>query len=211
MKKFSLILLTLLIGLGAEAQVYPQGTHLVTLGYGFPNSVALQFDNVSVNDDFQRSVIGPAYLKYEYIASKVVSVGIQLAFSKVDIDYGIEYVDNQQLFQGREGCEITNFAAYTDINFYWLRAGRLAMYSGVGIGYNYINYKEYSDDPFFNNSIFSQSLNNAIPIGGQLNLVGAKFEISNSFGFYSQMSLGKSLFEFGFCYGFARDKNNIGE
>jgi len=212
MKNVYLFILLMVVGLRTDAQVLPQGSHIATIGYGIPNSVAIQFDNVSINNDFQRSIIGPAYLKYEYIASKVVSVGIQLAYSKVAIDYGIEYIDdNQQLRQGREGCVITDYAAFADLNFYWLRAGRLAMYSGAGIGYNHTNYDEYSDDPFFNNSIFNQSLSNAIPIGGQLNLVGAKFQISNGFGLYSQMSIGKSFFEFGLNYVFARDRNSIVE
>lgn len=202
MKK--LFLLAAFIGLAwaSNAQSYSAGTSIVTLGYGVPNFLALRFNILDV-DNYNQKLYGPIYLKYEYLASDIVSVGVQLSYSQTDIEYDINYVDlNNQVQRGREGCTITNIGVYTDVNFYWIRQGPFVLYSGFGVGYNNFGYSEFSDDPNFNPSSFIQGVRNAIPIGAQLTAMGAKVDLSNGLGVYSSFGVGKSLFELGVCYGF---------
>jgi hypothetical protein len=207
MKKGIIILSLFLITFSSTAQVYESGTSILSAGYGFPTVLSLRLISVDAADR-EISSQGPIYLRGEYLASDLISVGIQLAYAKTQVDYSIEYTDaNSQLQQGREGCDITNFGVYAEMNFYWLRSGRMALYSGLGAGYNYFNYTEYSDDPNFS-SPFGQLIGNAIPLGAQLTMVGAKVNLADGFGVYSNFGFGKSIIEIGLCYGFGSNAKN---
>jgi len=186
----------------AQAQVYSEGSHVVSLGYGAPSLLSVGFNLFTTRINYTESNLGPIYLKYEYMASDVVAVGFQMAYARTDIEYDIDYLDrNNQVASGREGCTITNFAFYSDVNFYWLRRGRIAMYSGIGIGYNNVNYSEFSDDPNSNLTNSNELTGNAVPIGAQLTAIAIKADFVKGLGAYASFGVGKSLFEIGLCYG----------
>ncbi len=205
MKKLILFLSFVLLSVVSQAQsrAYDEGSHIFSAGYGIPNLLSVRFNITGGGTGFNEAPIGPIYLRYEYIASRLISVGFQLAYNRTDINYSIDYIDNNnQMMTGTEGCTITNLSAYTTVDFYWLRTGRVAFYSGLGIGYNDFKYSEYSDDPNFDTSSFGRNIGNTIPIGGQMTAVGIKVDVSNGLGFYSSIGVGKSLFDLGICYGF---------
>ena len=209
MKKVIIIICCLSFAINSVGQVYTEGTHIVSSGHSVPNLLSLRFNIINDQVSETQRPLGPIFLKYDYVVTDVISIGMQFAYARTDIEYGIQYVDgNNQMVAGREGCTISNFSAYSNVDFYWLRRSRIALYSGVGIGYNKFTYSEFSDNPNFVTEDFGRNIRNAIPIGAQLTAFGLKVDIANGFGAYSNISIGKSIFELGLCYGFGGNRSN---
>jgi len=112
---------------------FDKQTHLVSLTYGFPNTL----DYADFLFGGSSSGIGPVNLRYEFAVRDEVSVGLAVggAFKKWDFGGGVE-------------TKVTGISA-SPLGFYHFNklipVKQLDVYAGVGANVNYIAYK-YNDD-----------------------------------------------------------------
>ncbi len=206
MKKLLFILTFIFISFNGFSQAFTKGSSVVSIGYGFPNLYKTYFKIWQSFGGFNVNGIGPAFVKYEYFASNIISVGVSAGFVNSKLSYDINYANNLgQQIKGTEGLKTISVGALAKVNAYWLRNDKLMMYSGLGAGYNYLNFTYYSDNPSFTEA---NALSfNLPPIGFELTAVGAKYMFSENIGGYAEMGYGKSILQAGICIGFGTKSN----
>lgn len=112
---------------------FDKSTHLVSLTYGFPNT--LDYDGYVLNDN-EKMGIGPVNLRYEFAVRDEVSVGVAVGGATKKWDYA------------DETARITGISV-SPLGFYHFNklipVKQLDVFAGVGANVNYIMYR-YTDD-----------------------------------------------------------------
>lgn len=99
MKKTLSLIAGALMSLGfasnANAQAVEQGTMLIDATYGFPNLFTTVLKNGYANDmiatDVKISSFGPAALKFEYLVSDKVGLGLEVGYANSGVTYKQDY------------------------------------------------------------------------------------------------------------------------
>ncbi|MEN8958032.1 MAG: hypothetical protein ABF242_00445 [Flavobacteriales bacterium] len=186
-----------------KAQAYDEGIGFVSLGYGFPNLNKLLNDFAeSLDSDVKSTGFGPMHLRFDYGLSETYSIGASVNFSNSGSKWDYETFDgNNNPVVYAESFSRTSINFLVRLNKHFLDNDRFDLYSGVGIGYNYVSIKSESEDPNFVEDDFIDDFANIFPIGFE-STIGLRFLFTENLGGYVEAGWSKSLVQFGVVYSF---------
>jgi len=170
-----------------EDGVISQGSHFFSLGYGVPsfarrivNSAAETYPS-SLN--YRAGGFGVMHIKYEYAFVNKWTIGLTS-----NIDYtNVKHTANNLDYSASK----TAIAVNVKVNKYLVHTERVAIFTGVGVGYNSIT-TAGNDDFFEINDLISQILPLSIDI-----TTGAKIFVTENIGLFAEVGYAKDIFQFG--------------
>ncbi len=184
----------------AKAQSVETGNSIISIGYGFPNLGKSLYKALSSNTDYKVSGIGPLHLKYEYMISDNIGVGASINFVSFGASYTVsrDSLDanfNPVHYTTKYTLATKNYSVLFRFNYHFYTEDKIDAYYGVGAGYRNgkTTYKTTPNDP---NYTFSQKV--ILPVGFETTL-GLRYLITDNFGIYTEIGIGKSLIQFGGC------------
>ena len=190
----------------SKAQAFDEGIGFASLGYGFPNLPKVLFDLAdfgSFEDEYKSKGFGPIHARFEYGITEKLGIGVSVNYGNA----GSSWVNNTTTSGGtaiayKESLTYNTINALIRVNWHWVDHDKVDVYSGFGLGYNYVNVKFDSEDP--NTTRTTDGVNelfNLIPIGYEAT-VGMRYMFTEALGAYLEAGWSKSLFQFGVVYSF---------
>jgi opacity protein-like surface antigen len=196
--KFFMLLIMIASTQLSTAQCLPQGSMNVALGYGFGNFTKSLFKTYETIGGYKAKSLGPLHAKFEYMASEKFGIGLSVNYFNLDGSYDITYQNTSgATVNGREGLKYSTLSFLARGNYYWFNEDKVAVYSGIGLGYRLGDWSYYSDAPMNTNT---HSLGN-FPFGMEV-VGGVKALITPNIGAYAEVGMAKSIAQVGLLFSF---------
>ena len=194
---FSLVLLSCKL---SQAQVFPEGSAHVSIGYGFGNFVNSVFKAFDVFDNLKTHNLGPIHAKAEYMVSEKFGIGLSMNYFGIKSSTAITFKNGSgNTVTGERGVNFNSFSGLVRFNYYYMNTDNIGLYSGAGIGYKTSRWVSYNDDPAGSNG----SLPNIVPLGFEA-IFGIKGMFTPKIGAYAEFGLAKSIAQVGLVVNFAQ-------
>lgn len=184
-----------------QSQSFDNGESMVSIGYGFGSyrllvSADMAKSATATSQQFQRILLGPVYMKYEYMTDENVSVGINIA--------AISYHSSSRFQTNYNGIDTSfsntyNFNSYSilaRVNYHNSPDESFDTYAGISVGYRYASTRLAEGSKGTN-----EVTKNQVPIGIEA-VIGARILITENFGIYGELGIAKSILQFGASYKF---------
>lgn len=178
--------------------VFQENASFISAGYGVGNFTQSLFkvaDDNANDVNFQTSMVGPLFLKYEYAFADKVGFGVNFAYVQATADYFYkdQYItDGSKLLE--EHLDWKSYSILARVNWHFGNNEKVDPYFGLGMGYRSASWTGSNNDPQadFN----SATIENPFNFGFETTL-GCRFMFSDNFGAYVEAGLSKAVFQFG--------------
>ena len=200
MKLKCLLLLSLLTGFAmftprVHAQAVEQGNVTIDAYYGFPNFMTSLFRAIAETntDDPNLKVkgLGPLGGRVSYMVSDKIGVGLDVFYANSSFEYtdvGTDSLGNAKNYNYKLSNPRPRFLLRMDLHFG--ESDVVDPYVGFGLGYSASKYKFTTDDPNFDQTIYSTR--NLIPVAYRI-AFGTKFYFAKFLGAGVEVGLGGPL------------------
>ena len=194
------ILFPVLIPFTVKSQAVKKGNSIISLCYGFPNLNANIYNVLESHDDFLIKSVGPFHLKYEYMITNKIGLGVNINFvlfngtwkeihDSLDAsNHLVDYIINYKV-------STWNYNALLRLNYHFYTDNRIDVYVGIAAGYrkDKTTLTSTPDDPKFTfvPAIF-------VPFGFELSM-GSRYMFTDKLGGYAEFGIGKSILQIGVC------------
>ncbi len=170
---------------------FKEGTQIITLGYGFPNWLAIPA--FADRNYVPSKNIGPLHFKWEYGLSNYIGFAVGVNYSSVTItnfnnNYNFPYPPSSSSY---EIHDYTATSILARLNFHFGITDKLDPYFGLGTGY-----RASSDVEHYTTGSSSTTYYGRIPIGFETT-IGARYYVANSTAIYLEMGIAQSFMQFG--------------
>ena len=196
--KIKMICICLLVSTGftskLKAQVFEEGKTNFAVGYGFGTFYGAVLSDYQDESNYESTVTGPIYLKFESALSDKIGLGINLAYAKYSLSYNYTDFSSSNIYT--ETDSYTTFSILARMNVHFGDFDRFDPYWGVGVGYRSGKFDYKSTDPDGYNS-FDVNVN--FPFGFETTL-GARYYFSDNIGMYLETGLAKSVLQVGLTF-----------
>ena len=200
MKLKCLLLLSLLTGFAmftprVHAQTVEQGNVIIDGYYGFPNLMTTLFKAIATDntDDPNLKVkgVGPFGGKVQYMVSDKIGVGLDIFYASSSFEYtdvGTDSLGNLKNYN----YKLTNSRPRFLLRLDWHlgESDVVDPYLGVGLGYSAAKYKFATDDPGFDQTVYSTR--NLLPVAFRV-AFGTKVYFAKFLGAGVEVGLGGPL------------------
>ena len=132
----------------SNAQAFEEGNNNVSIGYGFVTFAGAVFNSYEDQNNYDFSITGPIFAKYEHAVSDHIGVGLNIAYAKWKLAYNYDDVDvNGQSVIYEESDSYSTFSILGRFNLHFGNMDKFDPYWGVGVGYRSGTWKFESTDP----------------------------------------------------------------
>lgn len=230
-KLFTLLFTFLTISSVLHAQINEKRTGVIQIGYGYPSAMtmlgsALKFSysvsgDVTASSSFSYKGFGPVHVRFEYMVSPMVGIGVSANYQTGSFLFENNYMDaDDNYVQTSSTFKITSVNALGRVNFHFLKNSKMVdLYYGLGVGYssNKVDLKFDVKSNFIDNTdklyteAFENFLNDAfklIPVSVE-SVFGMRWAFSNNVGMYSEVGWCKALAQVGFYAKLSRSENFV--
>jgi opacity protein-like surface antigen len=198
-KKIFLFALILMCNKLSQAQVFPEGSMNVSVGYGFGNFVNSFFKALDVFDNMKTQNRGPIHAKGEYMVNEKFGIGLSMNYFGIKSSTAITFKNaSGQTVTGERGVNFNSLSGLVRFNYYYMNTDNMGLYSGAGIGYKTSRWDSFNDDPKGTQS----SLPNFVPLGFEA-IFGVKGMFTPQIGAYAEFGFAKSFAQVGVVFNFA--------
>ena len=195
MKKSLFFALFMVISYVLQAQIYPQGSFNVSVGYGVISygNAALKLVESTLNlKNLNSNLTGPLYFKGEYAVADNFTLGLNINYSKISATFTIDSASIAGKYQGTLGLRSTSGivrANYT-IPFAEDRAGFMI---GGGLGYRGFRISYSDNNP-------ETPVDGGVPLSGFVTFevtMGLRYYFTENIGVYVETGITRSLLQGG--------------
>ncbi|MEN9340550.1 MAG: hypothetical protein RIQ62_1862 [Bacteroidota bacterium] len=199
MKKIIFIASSMLLSTSLlQAQCLPKGSMNVSVGYGYNAFVNSTLKTWTDELNFKYSVLGPIHTKFEYMLGERVGLGLSINYISYKTGYDFIYDIGNGPQTYKETDKFSSLSALIRSNFYYVNSDKVAVYSGLGIGYKSYAWKYSNNAGITDYNV----LKNVIPPVGFELTTGVKFMFTPNIGLYTEVGFAKSIIQAGMCFGF---------
>lgn len=189
----------LLQPLAARSQVFQEGQHALSVGYGvgsFISAINASFDGFT---DVSTTTTGPIYFKYEYGITEDIGLGVNVAYGTNQWKYRYTSIDENgnDVFY-TETTDRTHYSVLARLNFHFGNEERFDPYMGFGMGYRNSMWSSDTDNPFGTSGV---SLSGLFPLGMELT-IGARYFFTDNIGLYAELGAAKTVVQGGLAVKF---------
>jgi hypothetical protein len=206
MKHYPASILMILLGLcmaptNLRSQTVEQGNSIISIGYGFPNLGKGIFRSYASMPEYKVRGFGPAQLKYEYMYTDQIGLGLSVNFVQFTVSYTGQYIDhtdgngNPVYMTRTYSIANTAYNALFRANYHLINDDKKDIYVGGGIGYRGGGFTATATPKDPN---WAYGRLTPFPIGMELT-VGARYFFTDNIGAYAEFGAAKSLFQVGLC------------
>lgn len=174
------------VSFNASSQALEQGMSVIDVNYGFPNLFANVIETAATgfnSTDIKTSAFGPVSLKYEYMVSDRIGLGVEFNYANASVSY---------TDQGQDGntydykLSVPRFRALPKFNVHFGNSDVLDFYASLAGGYSSFEIKEETNDPNYDTENLDLTLSNfAFRVA-----FGTRVFVSDSFGFGAEIGFG---------------------
>ena len=175
------------------AQVFSKGSMNVCVGYGYNAFSHYITDSWSDNTGFSSSNLGQIHLKYEYMVSDKVGIGLSLNYMSYKVGYNTDMNGTY-----KASIQYSSISSLFRTNVYYVNTDKIGIYTGIGLGYRTAVFKEKYEDPNFQGESKTPNL---FPFGMEIT-TGIKGMFTPNIGAYAEVGFAKSVIQAGICIGF---------
>lgn len=177
-----------------KAQIVEEGNVVVDLYYGWPNLYTtvlkeLYADN-AVDNSVKIGTLGPLGLRFEYMISDVVGVGLDAGYVNTWVEYEEEDISTSVVYDYK--VSVPKIHALFKMNFHFTKSDKVDAYGGFGVGYRNRSFKFTTNDPDFDEG----NIDSLIPVGLRIS-IGTRYYFTENIGIGAEMGLGGPLLSFG--------------
>ncbi|MDQ3100943.1 MAG: hypothetical protein M3R08_06125 [Bacteroidota bacterium] len=201
MKKFQLVCFALVLAISAimspsnlRAQVFPEGSNSVSIGYGFVTLLGALNSTFSEYSDVKTSGLGPIYFKYERALSDNIGLGLNVAYAVNEWSYRFPSVDtagNPVLYT--ETTRRSTYSVLARFNYHIGSSDKFDPYIGMGLGYRNATWTFDTDNPGGGSGV---NISNLFPLGFEMTF-GARYFFTDNIGAYLEVGAAKSVLQAG--------------
>lgn len=214
-----------------HAQINEKRTGVIQIGYGYPSAMtmlgsALKFSysvsgDVTASSSFSYKGFGPVHVRFEYMVSPMVGLGVSANYQTGSFLFENNYTDiDDNYVQTSSTFNITSVNALGRVNFHFLKNSKVVdLYYGLGVGYssNKVDLKFDVKSNFVDNTdkleteAFEDYLNKAfkiIPISVE-SVFGMRWALSNNVGLYTEVGWCKALAQVGLYAKLSHSENFV--
>jgi hypothetical protein len=203
--KIFIVIFFIAFRFNAISQSIEAGQAMASVGYGLGSYRALFFDafNTSAsssmlsNETTSSSLLGPVYLRIEYMVNDDVSFGGNFALVKYNLNSTYSTKRNGNDTTVTDKYSFLSYSILGRINYHFNPEDNFDFYTGLAFGYRYADNKV--TDGFTGKTTKQNEFN--IPLGFEA-IIGARYLITENFGLYSEVGIAKSVLQFGATYKF---------
>lgn len=169
-----------------QAQAVEEGTILIDATYGFPNftSKLLREAYAGTVDDVTVKSLGPLAVKFEYLVSDKIGIGLEAGYANTTIEYSqIDAFNPANTYSYK--VSMPRFRVMPKFNFHFADNDSFDAYVSVGAGYASSNITVETNQPDY------QDLTtlNLFPVAARL-AVGGRYFFSDAIGANLELGLG---------------------
>jgi len=189
-----LIILSVSIPARITAQVFKEGQHALSFGYGAGTLIGALNATFDTYADLSTSTLGPLYGKYEYGITENIGLGVNFAYGTNQWSYrysSVDAVGNPTTYT--ETTDRTHFSVLARINFHFGNEEKFDPYVGLGMGYRDATWSTNSQDPLGGSGVVFRGL---VPLGLEMT-IGARYFFSPNIGLYAEVGAAKSVVQGG--------------
>lgn len=176
-----------------NAQVFPEGSNAVAVGYGFGTFLGGLSSNFSQFGDVRYTGTGPLYAKFEHAVRDNVGLGVSVAYAANQWEY--QYDVNGARY--RETTKRSTYSVLARFNYHFGNSDKFDPYLGMGLGYRNAKWTVEDNGP----ESSGVELKSLMPFGMELTL-GARYFFAPNFGLYAEVGAAKSVGQVGLAVKF---------
>lgn len=218
-KKSILPFFILFISHFTYSQVFEEGKHFISLGYGWGEKALIQLDARGNELNTRVNAIDPLFFKYEYARNSVFGVGVNFSYASANTTFVYDqlaygYDDNgnyQEYGQYTENIAYETFSVLLRGNLHFFDGFKNAFkletnnslfdifdpYFGVGVGYRSEIWNTSTNDPA--KEYVDMHVVNPINFGFETTL-GARFMLNQYVGGYFEIGVAKAIVQAGLSF-----------
>ncbi|HNP49816.1 MAG TPA: hypothetical protein PKL85_13320 [Bacteroidia bacterium] len=183
----------------ASAQAFEDGNNNVSIGYGFVTFAGALFNTYEDQNNYNFSITGPIFAKYEHAVSDHIGVGLNFAYAKWKLSYNYESYDaNNNAVTYTESDSYSTYSILGRFNLHFGNLDKFDPFWGVGVGYRSGTWKYESNDPYGINDL---NISNPIPLGFETT-IGARYYFTDNIGVYAETGIAKAVIQAGLNFKF---------
>ena len=112
--------------------IFEEGNNNVSIGYGFVTFAGAVFNSYEDQNNYDFSITGPIFAKYEHAVSDHIGVGLNIAYAKWKLAYNYDDVDvNGQSVIYEESDSYSTFSILGRFNLHFGNMDKFDPYWGV--------------------------------------------------------------------------------
>jgi opacity protein-like surface antigen len=185
----------------------PKST-IVSLGYGGPNIAPLLYKFDGSVSKLSATIVGPAYIKFEYGLGRYFGLGFNLAASKTEIKWvkeELKQISGSSSYYVYNDTKVSRNAlsGLLRLNGHFAPGKKLDPYLGVGLGFRTITYTDATNEQAIKDAKdFHKNFDaKYLIVGGEFTF-GLRFYFTKNIAAYAEFGLAKTPMQGGLSVAF---------